>query len=160
VLGQLPREPLCDTAQAGPRHRVRGVGPEHGNAGRLRVHALGMRAHHGAAEASGAAFVDVPEAVDDRAVADVVPTVRVAVEAADSEDHALRLRLGVVDRRDGVVDARRLHLSVVRVPAGLAAALSVGPPLPPGDHVRLASVAARRDIGGSAPGDLHVMHAP
>ena len=84
--------------------RLGGVVADRGDRGRLGVEALRVGADDRELEAAGAALVDRAVAVDERVVADVVPAVRVDMEAADPEDDARRLLRRVVVRVDGVVD--------------------------------------------------------
>ena len=82
------------------------------DAGRDRVEALRVGAEHGLVEPAGAALVEHAVLVDQRVVADVVPAVRVAMEAADREDDRRPLLRGVVVERDGVVDVDRADAAV------------------------------------------------
>ena len=101
--------------RAAPRRvcSVRGEGADVGDARRLGVVALGLRADDRLVDPAGPALVDRAEAVDEEVVADVVPAVRVAVEAADAQHHVGRLVARVVVRVHRVVDERGAHLAVL-----------------------------------------------
>src|SRR5687767_1629683 len=135
-MGVLPGEEVDE----GPL-RLRGrpgirVVSDRGDAGRLRVEALGVGADDRLAEAAVAALVDAAEAVDQRVVADVIPAVAVAVEAADPEHDPLRLRAAVLVGGHRVMYDGGLDLSLGRGAAVLAAAIvALGAPLGAGDDI-------------------------
>ena len=96
-----------------------------GDARRLGVVALRLRADHRAVQTARAAFVEHAEAVDQSVVADVVPAVRVAVVATDREDDGGRLGRRVVVERDGAVYVHGLDHAFGGPPARRAPACPI-----------------------------------
>ncbi len=150
---QPPREQARERAHLVAVDRRLRVRADRRRPGRLRVESLRLRADDRLVDPARAADIDRPEAVDEVVVADVVPPVRVAVEAADPEHDPRRLGGAVAVRAHRVVDDRRLHPPVARVRARLAAALrAVRAPVGAADHVRLRRRGVGRRVGDRGDG--------
>ena len=86
VQRQLPADQPRQRLHRGRVERQVGERAEAGDAGRVAVVALRLRADDGGLDAARAALEDHAVAVDEEVVADVVPAVGVAVIARDAED--------------------------------------------------------------------------
>ena len=131
--------------------RRRGGRPEvahHRDAERARVEPLRVRPDHVPVDASVAALVDRPEAVDERVVADVVPAVPLHVVQLDRPHDRGCLEPRVVVRPGRVVDER--HPQGVRVHRLLLADRLVGQPAAPRHDLR--------DPGGRNRPQRHLRH--
>src|SRR5437868_4343320 len=76
-------EPAGEGVHGGRRWGDAAERPQHGDAGRLRVEALGLGADDGLVDASGAALEDRAEAIDEEVVPDVTPAQRLHVVGVD-----------------------------------------------------------------------------
>ena len=131
--------------------RRRGGRPEvahHRDAERAGVEPLRVRPDHVPVDASVAALVDRPEAVDERVVADVVPAVPLHVVQLDRPHDRGCLEPRVVVRPGRVVDER--HPQAVRVHRLLLADRLVGQPAAPRHDLR--------DPGGRNRPQRHLRH--
>ncbi|MGC0330664.1 hypothetical protein RKD23_003654 [Streptomyces sp. SAI-170] len=147
VQAELPRGHAGDGLQGGVRGGAGDVVAEDGDAGRLTVEAVGVRAQHRLVDAALAALEDGAALVDEEVVAEVVPAValglRVGVVRVDAPDD--RRRLGaVVVGAGGVVDEHGLDVRVVL--RRVRAAGLVRAPLGAGDDGRLRH--GGRGLGG------------
>src|SRR6185437_5584497 len=122
VQGQLPSQEMLERG-AGDRGDLLGaVGAKDGYAGGVGVVASGLGTDHRLVDATRARLEDTTKAVDHEVVADVVPTVAVAMEVVDRAQHRGYLGRGVAVGVLGVVDEGELDGSVCGCHLGVLAA--------------------------------------
>lgn len=150
VLAELPRgDPGHRGGHRAWGGRVR-VGAEDGDAGRLPVEAVGVRAEDRPVHPALTALEDRPALVDQEVVADVLPAVAVDVVRVHAAHHRRGVGAGVVVRPRGVVDEDRLDR--VQVLRGLRADRLVGAPARTRGDRRLGHGGGRRGRQGFGRG--------